>query len=77
MNAARTVACSLDLVRFNAIAEFANLASSYWRSIEEAATRGEALTLHVHCRQVSAVTKEAFATVKMLGSTLDAGRDEQ
>ena len=58
---------ALDYVLFDAIAEFANLAASYWRSIEEAALRGERLTLEVHCRQVSAVTKEAFATVKTLG----------
>ena len=58
---------ALDVL-FDAIAEFANLAASYWRSIEEAALRGERLTLEVHCRQVSAVTKEAFATVKTLGS---------
>jgi hypothetical protein len=57
---------ALDYVLFDAIAEFANLAASYWRSIEEAALRGERLTLEVHCRQVSAVTKEAFATVKTL-----------
>jgi hypothetical protein len=62
-----TIASALDYGRFDAIAEFADLAVSYWRSIAEAAIRGEKTTIEVHCRQVSAVTREAFATVKALG----------
>jgi hypothetical protein len=45
--------------------------ASYWRSIAEAALRGEQLTLEVHCRQVAAVTRETFATVKALGHEVD------
>ena len=74
MSSPHTVAGALDPARFEAIAEFANLASSYWRSIEEAALRGDRLTLKVHCRQVAAVTREAFATVKALGCESDAER---
>ena len=62
---------ALDLARFEAIAELADLAASYWRSIAEAALRGEQLTLEVHCRQVAAVTRETFATVKALGHEVD------
>lgn len=58
---------ALDFDRFDAIAEMADLAASYWRSIAEAAARGEKLTIETHCRQVAAVTREAFATVKGLG----------
>jgi hypothetical protein len=45
------------------------LATSYWRSVELAAERGDALTLVVHCKQLAAVTREAFAIVKTLGET--------
>ena len=65
---AQSVASALDCARFDAIAEYANLAASYWLSIREAATRGDKLTVETHCRQVSAVTRETFATVKTLGA---------
>ena len=42
---APTIASALDHARFDAIAELADLAASYWRSIAEAAVRGEKLTL--------------------------------
>jgi hypothetical protein len=66
--ASPSVAGALDYVRLDAIAELAHLAASYWISIREAADRGERLAIDVHCRQVAAVTREAFATVKTLGS---------
>ena len=72
MSAPHTVASALDSGRLEAIADLANLAASYWRSIEEAALRGERLTIEVHCRQVSAVTREAFSVAKTLG--LDKAR---
>jgi hypothetical protein len=59
---------ALDYARFDAIAEMADLAASYRRSIAESAMRGEKLTIEAHCRQVAAVTREAFATVKSLGA---------
>jgi hypothetical protein len=64
----QTLPAALDYGRFDAIAQFAEIAASYWRSIAEAAFRGERLTLSVHCRQVAAVTRETFALVKTLGS---------
>jgi hypothetical protein len=64
----QTLTAALDYGRFDAIAELAEMAASYWRSVELAAMRGESLTIEVHCRQVAAVTREAFATVKALGS---------
>jgi hypothetical protein len=63
-----SLADALDVARFDAVAEYADLAASYWRSIAEAAGRGERLTLETHCRQVAAVTRETFATVKSLGA---------
>jgi hypothetical protein len=63
---ARTTADALDFARFDAIEQYADLAASYWRSVAEAASRGEGLTIEVHCKQIAAVTREAFATVKEL-----------
>jgi hypothetical protein len=54
--------------RLDAVAEYAELAASYWHSIALAAERGDCTTVEVHCRQVALVTREAFATVKELGS---------
>ena len=63
----RDIGAALDFGRFDAIAELAECAASYWHSVALAADRGERLTIEVHCRQVAAVTREAFATVKSLG----------
>jgi sorbitol-specific phosphotransferase system component IIA len=62
------IADALDYGRLIAIVEMADLAGSYWHSAALAAERGDRLTLETHCRQIAAVTKEAFATVKALGS---------
>jgi hypothetical protein len=59
---------ALDFVRLDEIGRLAALASSYWRSAELAADRGDTLTLITHCKQVAIVTREAFAIVKTLGS---------
>jgi hypothetical protein len=59
----------LTFVRLDEIARLADLASSYWRSIALAADRGDTLTVVVHCKQVAAVTRQAFAIVKTLGET--------
>jgi hypothetical protein len=64
----RTLADALDVGRFERLAELAELAASYWRSVALAADRGEALTVTVHCKQVAAVTKEAFRIARSLGS---------
>ena len=63
-----SLADALDYGRLNTIAELAELAASYWHSVTLAATRGERLTIETHCRQIAAVTREAFAIVKALGS---------
>jgi hypothetical protein len=62
------IADALDYGRLIAIVEMADLAGSYWHSAALAAERGDRLTLETHCRQIAAVTKEAFSTVKALGS---------
>ena len=59
---------ALDCVRLDEIARLAGLAASYWHSVELAADRGDALTVVTHCKQVTAVTREAFALVGTLGS---------
>jgi hypothetical protein len=66
--ASPSVTPALDFARYDAIEEMADLAASLWRSIAEAAARGDRLTLEVHCKQVAAVTREAFATVKTLAA---------
>ena len=66
--AAPSLADALDCGRLNTIAELADLAASYWHSVALAATRGGRPTIETHCRQIAAVTREAFATVKALGS---------
>jgi hypothetical protein len=68
---APTLASALDPVRFDAIAELAQRAASYWGSIALAADRCEQLTVETHCRQVAAITREAFSIVKTLGSVPD------
>ncbi len=60
---------ALNFVRLDEIERLAALASSYWCSVELAAGRGDALTVVVHCKQLAAVTREAFAIVKTLGET--------
>jgi hypothetical protein len=59
---------ALDALRLDEIARLADLASSYWRSISLAADRGNKLTVVTHCRQVAAITREAFAVARALGS---------
>ena len=61
-------ASALDPIRFDEIARLAELAASYWHSIALAADRGDALTVVVHCKQIAAVTREAFAIARALGS---------
>jgi hypothetical protein len=64
---AQTLAGALDFARWDEIARLSELAASYWKSIALAAGRGDALTVVTHCRQVAAVTREAFGVVKLLG----------
>jgi hypothetical protein len=61
------LAAALDFGRYDEIAGLGERAASYWCSIALAANRGDALTVVTHCRQVAAVTREAFALVKQLG----------
>jgi len=63
---------ALDSVRLDEIARLAGLGASYWHSVELAADRGDTLTVVTHCKQIAAVTREAFALVGSLGSSADA-----
>jgi hypothetical protein len=63
------IGSAFNFIRLDEIARLAALAASYWHSIELAADRGDELTVLVHCKQVAAVTREAFAVVKTLNSS--------
>jgi hypothetical protein len=63
------MADALDFSRLDEIERLANLARSYWQSTALAAERGDTLTIVVHCKQIAAVTREAFAIVKTLAET--------
>lgn len=63
-----TLADALDVARLDELARLAELAASYWRSVALAADRGDALTVTVHCKQIAAVTRDAFTVAKSLGS---------
>ena len=65
---ARNAQSAIDWLRFSALGEMADLAASCWRSVAEAAFREEAATVQLHCRQIAAVTREAFALAKQIGS---------
>ena len=64
----QTIASVYDADRFAAIEDFADKAASYWRSIAEAAYRGDLRTIETHCRHVRVLTLAAFSTVKGLGA---------
>jgi hypothetical protein len=63
-----TVADALDVARLDELTRLAELAASYWHSVALAADRGDVHTLILHCHQLAAVTKEAFALARALGS---------
>jgi hypothetical protein len=63
-----TIVNALDVARLDELARLAELAASYWRSVALAADRGDALTVTVHCKQIAAVTRDAFALARALGS---------
>jgi hypothetical protein len=52
---------SIDALDFTRLEEIGRLAAL--------ADRGDTLTVVVHCKQIAAVTREAFATVSTLGET--------
>jgi hypothetical protein len=64
----QTMASVCDADRFAAIEDFADKAANYWRSIAEAAYRGDLRTIETHCRHVRVLTLAAFSTVKGLGA---------
>ena len=63
-----TIADALDVARLDELARTADLAASYWHSVALAADRGDVHTLILHCHQLAAVTREAFALARALGS---------
>lgn len=69
----RAPSAAADAARLVALEDYAALAASLWASVCEAAYRGEPPVISVHCRQIAAVTREAFAVAKTLGSPADQG----
>ncbi len=74
MSAAPTNADALDPMLFDEIEQLADKAASYWRSIAEAAARGEAMTIAVHLRQARLVTFHVHEIVKQFGDNREAAR---
>lgn len=57
---------ALNQLSADHVIELSEQAASLWRSVTEAAWRGDLRTMEVHCQQIAAVSKEAFRTVKEL-----------
>jgi hypothetical protein len=62
----RSVEAALGQLSADYVIELSEQAASLWRSVTEAAWRGDLRTMEVHCQQIAAVSKEAFRTVKEL-----------
>jgi hypothetical protein len=71
--APQTVNDVIDQMRADFIIEFAARAESLWRSVADAAFRGELLTMRVHCRQISSISREVFRTVRELSAGAGEG----
>jgi hypothetical protein len=57
---------ALNQMSADFVIELSEQAASLWRSVSEAAFRGDLRTMEVHCQQIAIVSKEAFRTVKEL-----------
>jgi hypothetical protein len=67
---------ALDPLLFDEIEELADRTASHWRSIAEAASRGEAMTIAVHLRQARLVTFAVHQHVKAFSACgEDAGAE--
>jgi hypothetical protein len=62
----RLVVADPDAERFESLELFAEKARSLWLSVGEASFRGDREALALHCRQIAALTKGVFVTVKAL-----------
>jgi hypothetical protein len=71
--APQTVNDVIDQMRADFIIEFAARAESLWRSVAEADFRGDLLTMQVHCRQISSISREVFRTIRELGEGAGEG----
>jgi hypothetical protein len=69
-----SLSSAMDPLLFDEIEQLANRASSYWRSIAEAAARGEAMTTAVHLRQARLVAFEVHELVKQFGGSSQKAR---
>ena len=71
MSNSTNLIAALDYGRFDAIADYAEVGSSYLTSVREAAFGGERLNVEVRCRPIAAVTRKAFGVAKIPGTTSD------
>jgi hypothetical protein len=67
-----TLSNAVDPLLFDEIEQLADRASSYWRSIAEAAARGEVMTVAVHLRQARLVAFHVHELVKQFGGSQEA-----
>lgn len=57
---------ALNQMSADYLIELSDRAASLWRSVTEAAWRGDLKVAEVHCQQIAAVSKDAFRIVKEL-----------
>jgi hypothetical protein len=67
-----SVAAAVSWLKLDELGRLADLAASYWRSASLAAERGDVHLLTLHCRQISAVTRDAFALVREVAENNEA-----
>ena len=72
MSADKTAQSVADGLALALVEDNADRAQSYWRSIREAAHRGETLTCAIHLRQVRLLTYSTVQTLKALIKEFDA-----
>ena len=72
MSAPPALAHALDPLLFEEIEQSADRAASIWRSIAEASSRGDVMTVAVHLRQVRLMTFHVHEIVKQFGRGSEA-----
>ena len=68
VSAARSLADALDYRPLRRDRRNGGSCRSYWHRSPGGRIARERLTIEAHCRQIAAVTREAFETVKSLGA---------
>ena len=66
--AERTTTDALDVLRFQRLAEMADLGANLWDSLHLAAERGDNAIVEHNLRQIIVLTRSTAALVKRLGN---------